>query len=444
MTPRNDHPQDAASPPITLETMPTEEPEQVLEEWAQSEGYTPLSELHFSGSTGGGAFMAIPPDSDGHPYAFHAPSEGAFFADMSAFDPEEDALSEEGTAEQNEEPIDFRLLADQALKALEEDYTQTVRRIEEKGHDKLERTGHESNDDQSGYELVEDQPIDTYVESKASLPTGAILPNVEASLPPAEIDTVAVERAVASIRLKDAKLSERYQVWQQTLPPESHELIPPAPLSAFRTTTAKARKATSNLSRSATIAHALHRLHILQPNPMHLLLHILGVDQVESKSVDQIRATFGPLVRWLGASSKSPESIEILLIGPNVVQQPPVDLMPNVKTPLQNATATCCVGVYHELKLEQTPHLSVAFNAGIWGYQEWVPTLKKLKGTVIVVTAYTVEEAEDDADVLLQQPGSKSIWEAECNPFSSNLKRETKSIQDRVYRENAAWQAWCM
>ena len=177
---------------------------------------------------------------------------------------------------------------------------------------------------------------------------------------------------------------------------------------------------------------------------MHLLLHILGVDQVESKSVDQIRATFGPLVRWLGASSKSPESIEILLIGPNVVQQPPVDLMPNVKTPLQNATATCCVGVYHELKLEQTPHLSVAFNAGIWGYQEWVPTLKKLKGTVIVVTAYTVEEAEDDADVLLQQPGSKSIWEAECNPFSSNLKRETKSIQDRVYRENAAWQAWCM
>lgn len=393
-------------------------------------------------------FMAIPPDSDGHPYAFHAPSESAFFADMSAFDSEEDGLSEEGKTEQNEEPFDFRLLADQALKALEEDYTQTVLGVDleqEKAHAIYDETGHGSGDEQSGYELVEDQPIEEHIESKPSAPPiGAILPNYESSLPPAQIDTVAVKRAVASIRQKDVKLSERYQAWQRTLPPESHELIPPAPLSAFRATTAKSRQATSNLTRSATIAHALHRLHILQPKPMRLLLHILGVDDVESKSVDQIRATFGPLVRWLAASSKSPESIEILLIGPNVVQQPPVDLMPSIKTPLQKATATCHVGAYHELKLEQTPHLSVAFNAGIWGYQEWVPTLKKLKGTVVVVTAYTIEEAEDDAEVLLQQPGSKSVWEAECNPFSSNLKRETKSIQNRVYRENAAWQAWCM
>ncbi|KAI2512292.1 hypothetical protein MHU86_2168 [Fragilaria crotonensis] len=116
-------------------------------------------------------FMAIPPDSDGHPYAFHAPSESAFFADMSAFDSEEDGLSEEGKTEQNEEPIDFRLLADQALKALEEDYTQTVLGVDleqEKAHAIHDETGHESDDEQSGYELVEDQPIEEHIESKPS------------------------------------------------------------------------------------------------------------------------------------------------------------------------------------------------------------------------------------------------------------------------------------
>lgn len=426
-----------------------EQSDQIIEEWAQSEGYTPLSELQLGegGGSDGAMFMSMPPDSDGHGYAFHATFESAFFADMTAFDAEDDSLSDERKTGHNEEPIDFRLLADQALQALEEDYTQTLRSIHldsDNPHAISEDNAHEPEDEHSGYELVQYEAVDENNDAQPSHPTGGIFPTFESSLPPVEIDTEAVKRAVASIHLKDDKLSQRYQEWQQTLPPESHDIIPSAPLTAFRTTTAKARQATSNLSRSATVAHALHRLQLLQPTPMRLVLHILGVDQVESKSVDQIRATFGPLVRWLAASSKSPESIEILLIGPNVVQQPTVDLMPSISTPLQKATATCHVCAYHELKLEQAAHLSIAFNAGIWGYQEWVPTLEKLQGTIIVVTAYTLEEADDDTSVLAGQPGSKCIWKAEPNPFSSSLKRETKSIQNRVYRENAAWQAWCM
>ena len=452
MTPRDDFsastdvPQDATSPPTTLETVPTEISDEIIEDWAQAEGYTPLSALHLNESTGGGAvFMALPPDLDGHAYVFHAPIEGAFFADMTAFDSEEDPSADERRTGQNEEPTDFRLLADQALQALEEDYTQTFRCINVDGEtpDALqEDMVHKSDYD----ELVQDQASDdgNDDDGKPSHPAGTILPILESNLPLIEIDTEAVKRAVASMHLKDAKVSKRYQEWQQTLPPEIHDIIPSAPLAAFRTKTTKARQATSNLSRSATISHALQRLQVLQSNPRRLILHMLGVDHVESKSVQQIRATFGPLVRWLAASSNSPESIEILLIGPNVVLQPTVDLMPSINTPLQKATATCHVCAYHELNLESAAHLCIAFNAGIWGYQEWVPSLEKLKGTVIVVTAYTLEEADDDAAVLALQPGSKCIWKAEPNPFSSNLKRETKSIQNRVYRENAAWQAWCM
>jgi hypothetical protein len=102
------------------------------------------------------------------------------------------------------------------------------------------------------------------------------------------------------------------------------------------------------------------------------------------------------------------------------------------------------VGAYHELQVDAPANLTIAFNAGIWGYHEWLPTLQRLKGTIFVVTAYTREEAEDDAMVLAQQTGSENIWKAEANPFGSNVQRETKSIQNRIYRENAAWQAWRM
>ena len=274
---------------------------------------------------------------------------------------------------------------------------------------------------------------DGAIDSKPAPSVVAALPKFEPSPPPAEIDTAAVQRAVASIQLKDAKLSQRYQEWQQTLPPDQHDIVPSAPLTAFRKKTAKARQATFNLSRSATTAHALHRLQILQPKRKHLLLHMLGVDHVETNSVGQIRATFGPLVRWLAASPISPESIEIILIGPNVVQQPIVDLLPSMQTPLKKATVTCHLGAYHELNFEKAPQLAVAFNAGIWGYDEWIPTLDKLKGTVFVVTAYTLEEAEDDVAVLEQQTLSQCVWKAEANPFGSLIGSEKRNPFRIVY-----------
>ena len=59
--------------------------------------------------------------------------------------------------------------------------------------------------------------------------------------------------------------------------------------------------------------------------------------------------------------------------------------------------------------------LVIAFNAGIWGYDSWKPTIKSMIGkaedkscswrigeTLFVITAYTKEECEDDADVIAE------------------------------------------
>jgi len=60
-----------------------------------------------------------------------------------------------------------------------------------------------------------------------------------------------------------------------------------------------------------------------------------------------------------------------------------------------------------------------------------------------VITAYTVQEAEDDTEVVAANAKACCLWSAEINPFGSRKKRETASAaHGREYRENGAWQAW--
>jgi hypothetical protein len=171
------------------------------------------------------------------------------------------------------------------------------------------------------------------------------------------------------------------------------------------------------------------------------------------------------------------------------------------------ATATCHSGVYHEFWEEQIrqagaksskeqhggdddvnlwgkktiPDLAVAFNAGIWGYREWADTIQYLAlqqdttattitavvnaedkdknsvrcGLPMVITAYTLDECEEDQEVISQsiistaEDGKGSsyraeiLWESERNPFGSQVIRDTKS-STQEYRENACWQAWLL
>eukprot|EP00547_Thalassionema_nitzschioides_P015844 CAMPEP_0194242654 /NCGR_PEP_ID=MMETSP0158-20130606/8123_1 /TAXON_ID=33649 /ORGANISM="Thalassionema nitzschioides, Strain L26-B" /LENGTH=459 /DNA_ID=CAMNT_0038977795 /DNA_START=9 /DNA_END=1385 /DNA_ORIENTATION=+ len=437
-----------------LETTPVEESQH---DWIQSEGYTPLSEL---GEDNAIFMAALPAENDGSDdavFVFHAqPNDINSYC---AESPESEHISIEMVdhnhrQEDQDGQQDFRLIADEALNALEEDYNMTIRErnivSEEKTNEEVENAAVPTNNDIEKDETRDIQSSEAKIHS-FKLPSASAISNVS----DAKIDTEAVQRAVASIETRGAQVTQRFQQWQQqqqATSMENHPLIPPAPLSAFLKSTRKAKDATANLSRPATIADCLCKLQILDrlQQSKNLIIHVVGVDYVETQSVEKIQSTFGPLVRWIAAatsSSSTPMSISILLIGPNVVHQNPVDLRPKTvgpKSSLQSATATCHTGNYHESDVLNTsdPHLAIAFNAGIWGYDDWIPTLKSLKGKTFVVTAYTLEEAEDDGEVL-REYGSKEIWAAQPNPFGSRIERETKtSPGNRVYRENAAWQAW--
>lgn len=455
-------------------------------EWAaEAEGYTPLADATMN-AFAGAMFMAMPPAEGG--------DSGVFFADMSAFpsapyaslahqyDSDDTGSNDDGFAGPEDpaaaitEAVDISL-AEQALRALDEEYSMTVR-----GHipDHSERDEGEAmivapaaaaaapvpHDDSDEKISFADAEFDASRPVTSTFPTLNLFKPTKRDLPP--IDTDAVKRAVAAIQLKAPKLNSNLNKWQQehcdVLAPKVHPIIPQMPLTAFRKRTVKAKQATANLSRAATIADALDRISCLQGQDI-LTIHVIGADHVECGSEDTLRTFFGPLVRWIGAvESQAPKSIQIHLIGPNLAGSAiaPVDLMPSSKlkksSPLGSAWATCHGSAYHHWATTSTswtiPALLIAFNAGIWGYSDWRPTLEALcRGTweaPLVVTSYTVQEAEDDADVMSDiiadcGKGNSCLWPVEPNPYSSRMTRETATaIEGREYRENAAWQAWCL
>jgi hypothetical protein len=323
------------------------------------------------------------------------------------------------------------------------------------------------------------------------------------------LDLNALKRAIdeLSVKNKDNNFHQKFAAWQQKqkqaqtntmaveVPP--HKLIPQTSCKAFTKSTNKAKEATANLTRSATLAEAIVRILLSKSstssNPSVLAIDIVGVDHVECESIDMIQATFRPIVGWLRLRTDLPyQQVHFRLIGRelsfsgDVTHGVPVDLLPihptNTACTLLEATATCYSGMYHTFLDEGaidvnssvgTPDLLVAFNAGIWGYQDWVPTICYLAGRKssggglpsiplppipMVITAYTLEECEEDYEVIAtnvkcvasndddkkNESGlARVLWEPEMNPFGSRTIRETKS-SNQVYRENAYWQAWLL
>jgi hypothetical protein len=317
------------------------------------------------------------------------------------------------------------------------------------------------------------------------------------------------------------------------------------------------KQQTKILSRSASIAEALVRLHILddndnnnnnnnnkvvvrsslnvttdtkeQSNPSTtttattgsivvednnphgittITIDVVGCDSVECESNETIQIYFSPFVRWIkdyynnqenNSTKENPRNeiiIQLNLIGPNVPQyqhEQTFNLLGEMSLKEKecqkessiviNAQVTCYHDVYDSYILQKhqqqtssnpTPNLAIAFNAGVWGYKEWETTFRKLTQNAqvdqrtripFVITAYTLQEAEDDYDVIdnivrstysiIQESTDNStkddsgllslyqLWGPEYNPFASKIDRTTQtSIAGRTYRENSAWQAW--
>ena len=287
--------------------------------------------------------------------------EGAFFADMSAFphpDKEEDVpsgyapLSMSGgpddgdgdddddngdNAKAEEEEFDFRAIADQALRALDDEYLSTVQMQQEQ---EVPAVADDVNivDDNNNEEEEEEEEVHDQADSTADADEATRLPSQAKELPP--IDNDAVRKAMEAMRLKspnlantldagaEQRLDAKYRLsLAPSLVPDVHGIIPPAPLKAFRKMTAKAVAASANLSRSATISEAIVRClpHLLLPNQdneqkeSNLVIHIIGSDHVECQSEETVQAAVGPLLRWIeSACSSNVSSIEIELSGPNV------------------------------------------------------------------------------------------------------------------------------
>lgn len=456
-------------------------------------------------------------------------------------------------------PDDFLSLAEQALRGLEDEHRTTL---------ELSSAHIPTIDDADTKSITQDDenlatsipPLTHALEQVNERGDETITTNFESIFPPLEdttsvatatlpepkpMDVNAIQKAMHSIRLKSPQLANTLDAGaSSSFSPSSavlqtslgsvinftsqsiqsverqnisnHAIIPNGPLAAFRRSTPKAKSASANLSRSATLSEAVLRLWPLisfrrrmrvmgfrELKSQHerkysktLTIHILGCDRVECSSEETLRKSVGPFARWISAalqsgalsttqtsSSGSPEidSLILEISGPNVpdwILSREINLLPSSSSSesggLVSAAAVFHQREYHEQNASEAsamppPDLAVAFNAGIWGYDSWKPTLSfmcRSEGndsyacTPFVITAYTIEECEDDAEVISEvaaevvaqrMQSSKhekkilahQLWAPESNPFSSRIERKTASVP-RKYYENNAWQAWLL
>ena len=462
--------------------------------------------------------------------------------------------------------FDFSLLADQALKSLEMEYTQTIQsellenEVEPAVIPKLEvepqvDLAPKHDDDRqhtSDHETLAAMTDTDCQHDALSLSR----PQDQNRKPIPNINTAAVTKAIQNISLSAPNLDQKLSQWKPSHPsytplaiPSTHPIIPSKPFMAFKRHTHKAKAASANLTRSATLAESVDRLFIHpakinrtmeDSNFVHnqdeiFVIHCIGADRVECQTTDTIRKALGPFIKWMHqyqhfehgigmgigiglgmgdghaprSQSQSPPSfqwpkhIRIEMLGPNV---PPhaeqfgvLNLLPRIPGRLESATVVCRNCMYHDhlQALEDDigdckdddngrkrsashsmhfPNLVIVYNAGIWGYTDWHPTLRKLyefeRAVPFVITAYTIYEAEDDFEVLEEVLGvslamsggtggvrsgdgdgdrngdgdgddGRCLWSTELNPFASRVVRETKS-SDNTYFENGAWQAYVM
>ena len=97
-------------------------------------------------------------------------------------------------------------------------------------------------------------------------------------------------------------------------------------------------------------------------------------------------------------------------------------------------SSSCCI------------QLAVAFNAGIWGYDTWKPTIRKVCHEMrlpLLITSYNKLESEDDYDFLCDMKVLTFPWgPPSLNPFGSLL--EWNSVYNgETQSDNRYWVLCC-
>ncbi|CAM9665498.1 unnamed protein product, partial [Scytosiphon promiscuus] len=184
----------------------------------------------------------------------------------------------------------------------------------------------------------------------------------------------------------------------------------------------------------------------------------------EGSTPNQTRAMFADLFQRLG-QDEHVQDLDLLFCGPNISSHlhntlhsfPHHYRQQSISPPPKGALKVKLrynSGLYHDI----TGQFAAAdalflFNAGLWGYDDWEPTLEHVLGSpppALVVTSYCPEEASDDMETIQRVMLGAStrvdrldwLWEPEVNPHRSLVPRQTEcGVEGRVLFENQSWQA---
>ncbi|DBA00024.1 TPA: hypothetical protein N0F65_002027 [Lagenidium giganteum] len=176
-----------------------------------------------------------------------------------------------------------------------------------------------------------------------------------------------------------------------------------------------------------------------------LTVHLVGADHREGNTGEETAKIFELLFQFL-QQEENVHCINLVLVGPNIAR--PLHLLRYAcEADALAVRVQYFVGSfddYHDDKeLYVRPDLAVCFNAGVWGYDEWLPTLRLLVhdlGVPLLITSYNANEASDDEDVLDDEVAPPHwFWRAEKNPFGSLTHRHTRNDFGSVLRENDHW-----
>mmetsp|Transcript_28778 Transcript_28778/g.37793 ORF Transcript_28778/g.37793 Transcript_28778/m.37793 type:complete len:270 (-) Transcript_28778:71-880(-) len=215
---------------------------------------------------------------------------------------------------------------------------------------------------------------------------------------------------------------------------------------------------TARMSRVYSIFSAIQKLNLQMAEERRCIIHIIGADQNEGNDLQETTHLFMPLYHLI--LQRGYQALSLFLIGPNI----PAGLTGNLYTNVQglhfNVLYSC--EEYHEYwqscvnedqsRLFQNPIAAFCFNAGVWGYDSWEPTLKFLIFQMkcpTIITSYNELEAEDDEEAIetmFQEANHDGTfqwhWKAELNPFCSQLHRPSQSFEGRILIENHHWQCF--
>eukprot|EP00929_Paragymnodinium_shiwhaense_P111643 TRINITY_DN79984_c0_g1_i1.p1 TRINITY_DN79984_c0_g1~~TRINITY_DN79984_c0_g1_i1.p1 ORF type:complete len:265 (+),score=51.07 TRINITY_DN79984_c0_g1_i1:85-879(+) len=211
---------------------------------------------------------------------------------------------------------------------------------------------------------------------------------------------------------------------------------------------------TAAASRAYTVALALERLYeAVLPDP--LVIHIVGADFRElpdatsgAAAAASASATFEKLAERLKIRLGWAGRLRLLLVGPGVDARADDGAVHSaISGSVQGAAEFAFqTGAYDEARAVQglwgKAHAAFCFDAGVWGYDSWPPTIVTIAGagTPVVITAYNWYEADDDQGALEEVlPPEAWVWGPQANPFAS-LEPRASHVEPKDQWENSHWQ----